>query len=57
MVQLRIKNVWKDFRLPVSTFATVARKRFNGKITAKNAYTDAAIGSLRPRSETVGRWG
>ena len=34
-------NVWRDFRLPVSAFATVARKRFNGKFTAK---IDSPIG-------------
>ena len=28
-------NVRRDFRLPVSAFATVARKVFNGKFTAK----------------------
>ena len=28
-------EIWKDFRLPVSEFATVARKSFNGKFTAK----------------------
>ena len=28
-------NVWRDFRLPVSSFATVVGKRFNGKFTAK----------------------
>ena len=26
---------WRDFRLPVSSFATAARKSFNGKFTAK----------------------
>ena len=29
------RNVWRDFRLPMSALATVARKRFNGKFTAK----------------------
>ena len=24
-------NVWRDFRLPMSTFGTVERKIFNGK--------------------------
>ena len=28
-------NVWKEFLLLVSVFATVARKSFNGKFTAK----------------------
>ena len=28
-------NVWSYFRLSVSVFATVARKIFNGKFTAK----------------------
>ena len=27
-------KVWRDFRLPVSVFASVARKSFNGKFTA-----------------------
>ena len=27
--------VWRDFRLPVSVFTTVARMSFNGKFTAK----------------------
>ena len=44
------KNFWSDFRLPASTFATVARKSFNAKFTAKIAFyvtsTDADIGSL-----------
>ena len=29
------QNVWRDFRLPVSAFATVARKSFKGNFTAK----------------------
>ena len=28
-------NVWRDFRLSVSAIATVARKSFNGKFSAK----------------------
>ena len=28
-------TVWRDFRLPVSAFAAVARTSFNGKFTAK----------------------
>ena len=28
-------NVWRDYRLPVSTFVTVARKIFIGKFTSK----------------------
>ena len=28
-------NVWRDFILPMSALATVGRKRFNGKFTAK----------------------
>ena len=31
-------NVRRDFRLLVSVFATVARKTFNGKVTAKNDF-------------------
>ena len=30
-----LNNVWTDFRFPVSAFATVAWKNFNGKFTAK----------------------
>ena len=30
-----IRNVWRDLRLPMSALATVARKSFNGKFTAK----------------------
>ena len=30
-----LRNVWRDFRLPMSALATVARKSFNGKFTAK----------------------
>ena len=30
-----VRNVWGDFRLPVSALATVARKIFNDKVTAK----------------------
>ena len=31
-------NLWRNFRLPVSTFATVAQKIFNRKFTAKIAF-------------------
>ena len=30
-----LNNVWKDLRLPVSAFTTVARKGLNDKLTAK----------------------
>ena len=30
-----LRNVWRDFRLPMSAVATVARKSFNGKFTVK----------------------
>ena len=30
-----VRNVWKDFRLPMSALATVAQKSFSGKFTAK----------------------
>ena len=30
-----VRNVWRDLRLPMSALATVARKSFNGKFTAK----------------------
>ena len=32
-------NVWRGFRLPVSSFAMVARGCFNGKFTAKSGYS------------------
>ena len=35
MVQTFLRNVWRDFRLPMSALETVARKSFNGKFTAK----------------------
>ena len=41
MVQTFLRNVWRDFRLPMSALATVTRKSFNDKFTAK---TDIAIG-------------
>ena len=31
-------NVQREFEIPVSTFATVAWKMFNGKFTAKNGF-------------------
>ena len=31
-------NLWRDFGLPVSEFATVARKSFDVKFTAKNDF-------------------
>ena len=49
-------NVWRDFRLPVSSFATVAQKGFYRKFTAKIYFlnrafyvttTDADIGSVK----------
>ena len=30
-----VKNVWRDFRHPMSALPMVARKSFNGKFTAK----------------------
>ena len=51
-----VRNVWRDFRPPMSALATVARKSFNGKFTAKIDFpighftlpyiADADIGSL-----------
>ena len=38
MVQTFSRNVWRDFRLPVSALETVTRK-FNGKFTAKTHFT------------------
>ena len=40
-----LRNVWRDFRLPMSALATVARKSFNGKFAAK---IDFLIGHLGP---------
>ena len=52
-------NVWRDFRLSMSALATVARKSFNAKFTAKIDFplgyfilplitiADADIGSLK----------
>ena len=48
--------VWEDLRLPISAFATISRKSFNGKFTAKIdfpfltfyvAIVDADIGSIK----------
>ena len=36
-------NVWGDLRLPVFTFARVARKSFNGKFAAKNWFANQAF--------------
>ena len=44
VVQIRINNVWRDLRLSVIAFATVARKSFKGKFTAK---IDFPIGYFR----------
>ena len=30
-----LRNVWRDFQLTTTALATVARKSFNGKFTAK----------------------
>ena len=30
-----LRNVWRDFRLPMSALTMVTRKTFNGKFTAK----------------------
>ena len=30
-----LRNVWRDLRLPMSALATVVRKSFDGKFTAK----------------------
>ena len=48
------KNVWRDLRLPVSVFVTVARKSINGRFIVNIDFpighnvtiTDADIGSL-----------
>ena len=36
-------NVQRDFRFLVSAFASVARKSFNGKLTAKIGFLDQAF--------------
>ena len=43
MVQTFLRNIWRDFRLPRSALATVDRKSFNGKFTAKNYFSDRAF--------------
>ena len=54
--KLLLRNVWRDFRLPMSAIATVAWKSLNGKFTAKIdvpieyfyvTITDADIGSRK----------
>ena len=30
-----LRDAWRDFRLPMLALATIARKSFNGKFTAK----------------------
>ena len=52
--KLFLRNIWRDFRLPMSALATVARKSFNGKFTAKFSdrafyvpIANADIGSLK----------
>ena len=51
-----LRNVWRDFRLPMSELATVAAKSFQDKFTTKNWFSnrmfhvtiaDADIGSLK----------
>ena len=34
-----LRNVWRDFRLPMSALAKVAGKSFYGKFTAKNDFS------------------
>ena len=36
-------NVCRDFRRPLSTFAMVERKSFNGKFKSKNYFSDWAF--------------
>ena len=51
-----LRNEWRDFRLLMAAFATVAEKRFNRKFTAvyfpigyfMSPFADADIGSLKP---------
>ena len=38
VVQVRNKYFTRDFRIPMSTFATVAGISFNGKFTEKNGF-------------------
>ena len=50
-----VRNVWRDFRLPISVLAMEARKMFNGKLSAKidflighfYVYADTDIESLK----------
>ena len=50
MAQTFLRNVWRDFRLQMSALATVARKSFNGKFTAKTV--DAILEDV-PVTETI----
>ena len=50
----RVSNyVWRDFRLPMSSFSIVVRKSFSGKFTANidfpigNFMSDADVGSVK----------
>ena len=47
-----LKNVWRDFRLPMSALARVARKSFNGKFTAKKHRQSHmhSIATIRPNN-------
>ena len=56
MVHTFLRNVRRDFRLPISALATAAGKSFNGKFTAEIGFydpvfyvtiADAGIGSLK----------
>ena len=37
------RNVWRDFRHPMSALATIARKKCNGEFTAKIRFSDRAF--------------
>ena len=52
MVQLFLRNVWKDLKLPMSALATVTRKRFKGKFTAKKK-KDFSLGYFMVRKSKV----
>ena len=56
MVQIFFRNVWRNFRLLISTLGMVTWKSFNGNFTAKIDFSDrvfyvtiadADIGSLK----------
>ena len=43
MAQTFLRNVWRDFKIPVSALAMVARKSFNGRFHCKNWFSDGTL--------------